>query len=81
MLTFLNYFLAGWYAGYTDKFYLGSFQIYIAIVCVFSGLGNIALAVLRYRVSEKSLISSRKSTDPSSATSQSTVFLLRASIN
>lgn len=59
-LTLLNYFLAGWYSGYTDKYYLGSFQIYFAIVIVFSALGNVALAVLRYRTSEKGLLASCK---------------------
>ncbi|RDW84881.1 hypothetical protein BP6252_02471 [Coleophoma cylindrospora] len=57
-LTLANYFLAGWYSGYTDKYYLGSFQIYFAIIIVFTGLGNVALAVLRYRTSEKGLLSS-----------------------
>ncbi|OWO98766.1 hypothetical protein B2J93_4637 [Marssonina coronariae] len=58
LLTLLNYFLAGWYAGYVDKFYIGSFQVYVAIVVVFSGLGNVALAILRYRTAEKALLPS-----------------------
>jgi len=56
-LTLLNYFLAGWYDGYVDKFYIGSFQVYIAIVVVFTGLGNVSLAILRYRISDKNLLS------------------------
>jgi len=57
-LTLANYFISGWFVGQVDKFYLGSFQVYITIVAVFTGLGNIALAVLRYRTSEKALLSS-----------------------
>ena len=60
VLTLANYFIAGWFVGHVDKFYIGSFQVYIAIVAVFTGLGNVALAVLRYRTSEKALLPSRK---------------------
>jgi hypothetical protein len=60
VLTLSNYFIAGWFVGHIDKFYIGSFQVYIAIVAIFTGLGNIALAVLRYRTSEKALLPSRK---------------------
>ncbi|PBP17975.1 hypothetical protein BUE80_DR011338 [Diplocarpon rosae] len=58
LLALLNYFLAGWYVGYLDKFYIGSFQVYMAIIVVFSGLGNVALAVLRYRTAEQALLPS-----------------------
>jgi hypothetical protein len=60
LLTIGNYFVMGWFAGYVDQFYLDSFAIYFGIVLVFSGLGNIALAVLRYRTGEKGLIASRE---------------------
>ncbi|KAH0373699.1 hypothetical protein KCU65_g253, partial [Aureobasidium melanogenum] len=57
ILTLLNYFLMGWYNGYEDKYYLDSFQIYLAILVVFSALGNLTLAVLRYRTDEQGLMS------------------------
>ncbi|KAL3420923.1 glycosyltransferase family 2 protein [Phlyctema vagabunda] len=58
ILTVLNYFLAGWFLSVLAKFYLGSFQIYFSIIVVFNALGNVALAVLRYRTSEKGLFPS-----------------------
>lgn len=60
VLTLANYFIMGWYNGYVDKYYLDSFKVYFSLVVVFAGLGNISLAVLRYRLSEKSLFGSRK---------------------
>jgi len=54
-LCLANYFITGWFYGLYDKYYIDSFAIYIAIVVVFNGLGNLALAVLRYRTSEQSL--------------------------
>ena len=54
ILTLANYFLTGWYNGYLDHFYVDSFRVYFAIVVVFTGLGNLALAILRYRTAEKS---------------------------
>jgi membrane glycosyltransferase len=56
MLTLLNYFLMGWYNSYQDKYYLDSFQIYIAILVVFTALGNVSLAVLRYRTDEQGIL-------------------------
>ncbi|KAK3995126.1 glucans biosynthesis glucosyltransferase H [Cladorrhinum sp. PSN332] len=55
-ITLANYFITGWFYGAYDKYYLDSFAIYISIIVVFNGLGNLALAVLRYRLSEKSLL-------------------------
>ncbi|KAH0542307.1 hypothetical protein FGG08_003244 [Glutinoglossum americanum] len=55
ILTLANYFLMGWFVGHLDKYYLDSFQVYFSIVIVFNTLGNISLAVLRYRLEEKSL--------------------------
>ncbi|EAQ85856.1 hypothetical protein CHGG_07109 [Chaetomium globosum CBS 148.51] len=57
LLTLGNYFVTGWFYGLYDKYYLDSFAIYISIIVVFTGLGNLALAVLRYRLSERSLLS------------------------
>lgn len=56
-LTFLNYLLVGWYNGYLDKFYIESWKIFVALIVVFSGLGNVCLAVLRYRLGQRTLIS------------------------
>ncbi|KAK4458722.1 glucans biosynthesis glucosyltransferase H [Cladorrhinum samala] len=55
-VTLANYFITGWYYGAYDKYYLDSFAIYLSIIVVFSGFGNVALAMLRYRLGEKSLI-------------------------
>ena len=55
ILTLLNYCLTGWFNGYLDHYYVDSFNIYFAIVMVFAALGNVALAVLRYRAEERSL--------------------------
>lgn len=60
ILTLANYLLIGWYNGHLDHYYIDSFKIYFSIVLVFNGLGNVALAVLRYRIEEKSLFSARK---------------------
>ncbi|KAL2138007.1 hypothetical protein VTI28DRAFT_7667 [Corynascus sepedonium] len=57
LLTLGNYFITGWFYGLYDKYYQDSFAIYISIIVVFTGLGNLALAVLRYRLSEQSLLS------------------------
>jgi hypothetical protein len=60
ILTVANYFLTGWYFGLYDKYYLDSFAIYISLVVVFTAFGNIALAVLRYRLAEKGLLEACK---------------------
>ena len=56
ILTMANYFLIGWFNGHLDHYYIDSFKIYFAIVIVFNCLGNIALAVLRYRAEDASLL-------------------------
>lgn len=56
MLTLMNYFLIGWLNGSLDHYYVDSFNIYFGIVVVFSGMGNIALAALRYRNNEADLL-------------------------
>ena len=58
LLITANYFLVGWYPDRLDHYYIDSFKIFFSIVVVFSGLGNIALAVLRYRLNEKGLMAS-----------------------
>lgn len=57
ILTLANYLLIGWFNGYLDHYYVDSFKIYFAIVVVFNCLGNVALAVLRYRLDEQGIIS------------------------
>ena len=53
IMTTANYFAMGWFNGYLDKYYIDSWKVWFSIVVVFNGLGNVALAVLRYRASEK----------------------------
>ncbi|KZF19607.1 hypothetical protein L228DRAFT_214578 [Xylona heveae TC161] len=57
ILTLANYFIMGWLNGHYDHYYVDSFKIYIAIIVVFNCLGNVSLAVLRYRIEERSLFS------------------------
>ena len=56
ILTVLNYFLMGWFVGHLDHYYIDSFKIFFAIIVVFSALGNVALAVLRYRLNQMGLL-------------------------
>lgn len=59
-LTVLNYFVTGWYWGHYDKYYLDSFATYVSIIVVFPLVGNLSLAILRYRLGERSLLSACK---------------------
>ncbi|MCJ1293229.1 hypothetical protein MMC34_004783 [Xylographa carneopallida] len=54
IMTTANYFAVGWYNGYLDQYYIDSWKVWFSIVIVFNGLGNIALAVMRYRTGERS---------------------------
>ncbi|KAI1207193.1 glycosyl transferase family group 2-domain-containing protein [Annulohypoxylon truncatum] len=56
ILTLMNYFLSGWFFGLYDKFYIDSFAIYVSVIVVFTGFGNFALAILRYRLNQQGLI-------------------------
>ncbi|KAK3950370.1 glycosyl transferase family group 2-domain-containing protein [Pseudoneurospora amorphoporcata] len=56
ILTSCNYFLMGWFNGFLDKYYVDSWQVWFSIILVFNGLGNVALAVMRYRVGERSIL-------------------------
>ena len=56
ILTLMNYVIIGLWNGHLDKYYLDSFKIYFSIVIVFTAVGNVALAVLRYRIGESGLI-------------------------
>lgn len=57
-LALVNYFLVGWFNGDLDKFYMESWKIFLALVIVFNAMSNVALAILRYRLGEKALLSS-----------------------
>ncbi|KAH6689519.1 glycosyl transferase family group 2-domain-containing protein [Plectosphaerella plurivora] len=56
ILTSVNYFAIGWFNGYLDRYYIDSWQVWFSIVIVFNGLGNVALAIMRYRIGERSLL-------------------------
>jgi hypothetical protein len=53
-LTLANYFLVGWFNGYLDSFYMESWQVFLGLLVVFGAAGNVCLAVLRYRLGERS---------------------------
>ena len=55
ILTLMNYFVIGWFNGWLDHYYIDSFKIFFSIIIVFTALGNFALAILRYRLGERSL--------------------------
>ncbi|OTA92924.1 hypothetical protein M434DRAFT_31404 [Hypoxylon sp. CO27-5] len=56
IMTSINYFIMGWFNGYLDKYYIDSWKVWFSIIIVFNGLGNVALAVMRYRVGERTLM-------------------------
>merc|ERR1711977_604368 len=51
-----TYYAIGGFNGYLDKYYVDSWKVWFSIIIVFNGLGNIALAVMRYRIGERSLL-------------------------
>ncbi|KAL6705005.1 hypothetical protein ACN47E_007408 [Coniothyrium glycines] len=55
LLTLLNYFLIGFFNGWLDHYYIQSFRVYCAIIFVFTLMGNVTLAILRYRIAERSV--------------------------
>lgn len=62
LLTLANFFLVGWFNGLYDKYYLDSFAVFISVVVVFTGLSNVSLAILRYRLKQQGILDARKST-------------------
>lgn len=58
IMTTANYFAMGWFNGYLDKYYIDSWKVWFSIVIVFNGLGNISLAVMRYRSGDKGFFAS-----------------------
>ncbi|KAF2683165.1 hypothetical protein K458DRAFT_341123 [Lentithecium fluviatile CBS 122367] len=55
VLTLMNYFLIGWFNGMLDHYYLDSFKVYFSIIVIFTAMGNVALALFRYRIREAGL--------------------------
>ncbi|OIW28202.1 P-loop containing nucleoside triphosphate hydrolase protein [Coniochaeta ligniaria NRRL 30616] len=53
--TLMNYFLVGWLNGHLDHYYMNSWRVWVALIVVFSGAGNLALALIRYRGENLSL--------------------------
>ena len=60
IMTTANYLAIGWYNGYLDKYYIDSWKVWFSIVIVFNGLGNVALAAMRYRDDKGGFIENRK---------------------
>lgn len=60
IMTTANYFAIGWFNGYLDKYYIDSWKVWFSIVIVFNGLGNVALAIMRYRIGERTFFYARK---------------------
>jgi len=56
VMTIANYFAIGWFNGYLDKYYIDSWKVWFSLVIVFNGLGNISLAVMRYRIGERTFM-------------------------
>ncbi|KAF2029599.1 hypothetical protein EK21DRAFT_101075 [Setomelanomma holmii] len=53
--TILNYFSIGFFNGWLDHYYIDSFKVFFAIVFVFTLLGNLSLAVVVYRIGDRTL--------------------------
>lgn len=60
IMTTANYLAIGWYNGYLDKYYIDSWKVWFSIVIVFNGLGNVALAAMRYRDDKGGFFQNRK---------------------
>ncbi|KAK0636223.1 putative glycosyltransferase family 2 protein [Bombardia bombarda] len=58
MLTMLNYLLVGWFADTLDHAYMSSWQVFVSLIVVFNIMGHVALATIRYRTGERSLLGS-----------------------
>jgi cellulose synthase/poly-beta-1,6-N-acetylglucosamine synthase-like glycosyltransferase len=56
IMTTANYFAVGWFNGYLDQYYIDSFKVWFSILIVFNGLGNVALAIMRYRIGERTFL-------------------------
>lgn len=58
VMTVANFFIIGFMEGtpYLSKYYLNSFRIWFSLICVFNALGNVSLAIYRYRVGSSGLV-------------------------
>lgn len=56
LFTILNYFLIGFFNGDLDHYYLDSFRVYVSLVFVFTFMGNVSLAWLRYRTEDRNFL-------------------------
>lgn len=56
-LSLLNYFLVGWFADTLDHAYVTSWSIFLSLLIIFNGLSHISLAIYRYRIGERKLLS------------------------
>lgn len=54
--TLMNYFLIGWLNGHLDHYYMNSWRVWVALIVIFSGAGNLALAIVRYRGEDRSFL-------------------------
>ena len=57
ILSTMNYFLLGWNLP-VDGYYLHSFEIWLACMVVFPGLGNLGYTLLEYRLGHRALLDS-----------------------
>ncbi|KAM0714475.1 hypothetical protein Q7P37_010262 [Cladosporium fusiforme] len=57
-LSLLNYFLVGWIRDELSQCYLTSWNVLMSLIVIFNLLGHVALALLRYRTGERSLLGS-----------------------
>lgn len=55
LLKMTNYLVTGWRFGLYEKYYADSFYIFSSVVMVLTGLGNLSLAVPRYRLKRATL--------------------------
>jgi hypothetical protein len=50
-----NYIAVGLYNGYLDKWYVESWKVWLSVTVVFSCAANVALAIQRYRLDQRTL--------------------------
>jgi hypothetical protein len=55
ILTLMNCCIVGWFNSHLDYYYIDSFKIFFTIITIFTAFGNLALAVMHYRLEEQFL--------------------------
>ncbi|GAB7332674.1 hypothetical protein MBLNU13_g04427t1 [Cladosporium sp. NU13] len=58
LLSLINYCIIGWFRDELSSAYLTSWNVLMSLIVVFNILGQVALALLRYRTGERSLLGS-----------------------